>query len=140
MRVEMQHVDLVMLKHRIKEGREGRNQASPKGIYEDWDLGGCLSRKSARRGPSHRLPPLIEAGSKNQVHIVHGLVVEHPRPAERWRKGRRRSWQRERPLPLFSLFQRHGDGAGGARVRLEKRSRATRKQGNWGSKAQEAEE
>ena len=48
----MQHVDLVMLKHRIEEGGEGRNQASPEGIYEDWDLGGRLSRASARRRPA----------------------------------------------------------------------------------------
>ena len=38
LRVKMQHVDLIMLEHRVEEGREGRNQASPEAIYEDWDL------------------------------------------------------------------------------------------------------
>ena len=76
LRVKMQHVDLIMLKHRVEEGGEGRNQASPEGIYEDWDLGGRLSRASARRRPSHRLP--------HSLKLVASIG--------RRRKGRRRSW------------------------------------------------
>ena len=75
--VEMQHVDLIMLEHRVEEGGEGRNQASPEGIYEDWDLGGCPSHASARRRPSHRLSPLIETGGEHGTHLAHGLIVEH---------------------------------------------------------------
>ena len=94
LRVEMKHVDLIMLEQRVEEGGEGRNQASPKGFYEDWDLSGNPGHASARRGPSRHLPPLFEAGSEHWTHLVHGLVVEHPRPAEHRRKGRRRSRQR----------------------------------------------
>ena len=54
--VEMQHMDLVMFEHRVEEGRERGNQARPKGINEDWDLGDHPSNASARRKRSHRLP------------------------------------------------------------------------------------
>ena len=92
MRVEMQHVDLIMLEHRVEEGGEGRNQASLEGIYEDWDLCGCPDNASARRRPSRRLPPLIEAGSEHWTHLVHGLVIEHQGSAERRLEGRRCTW------------------------------------------------
>src|SRR3954465_3860259 len=71
--VEMQHVDLIMLEHRVEEGGEGRNQASPEGIYEDWDLSGSPGHASARREPSHRLSPLVEVGSEHWTNLVHGL-------------------------------------------------------------------
>ena len=110
----MEHVDLIMLEHRVEEGGEGRNQASPEGINEDRDLSGCPIHVSAGRGPSHRLSPLVEAGGKLGAHLVHGLIVEHSRPADRRLKRRQRSWQQQGFLPLFSLFRRHGDEAGGA--------------------------
>ena len=54
--VEMQHVDLVMFKHRVEEGGERGNQAGPKGIDEDWDLGGCPVNASTRHRPATVFP------------------------------------------------------------------------------------
>ena len=42
MRVEMEHVDLIVFEHRVEEGGEGRKQARPKGVNEDRNLGDCL--------------------------------------------------------------------------------------------------
>ena len=67
LRIEMEHVDLIVLEHRVEEGGEGRKQASPEGINEDRDLGNCLSHAAMRCGPIRRLSPLVETG----------LVVEH---------------------------------------------------------------
>ena len=39
LRVEMEHMDLIVLEHRVEEGGEGRKKASPEGINEDRDLG-----------------------------------------------------------------------------------------------------
>ena len=133
--VEMQHVDLIMLEHRVKKGGEGRNQASLVGLYEDWDLSGCPGNASARRGPSHRLSPLVETGSKHGAHLVHVLIVEHQGSAERRLEGWRRTWRRQGLLPLVCSLRRHSDEAGRAHIRLEGRSRVSRKQRDWGSEA-----
>ena len=46
--VKMQHMDLVVFKHCVEEGGERGNQARPKGVDEDWDLGDRPSDASAR--------------------------------------------------------------------------------------------
>ena len=130
LRVEMEHVDLIVLEHRVEEGREGRNQASLEGLNEDRNLGDCPSHPSVRRGPSCRRSPLVETRGKHGAHLVHGLVVEHPGPAEHRLEGWRRSWRGQKFLPLLGLFRRHGGEAGGAQVRLGGQRRAPRKQGD----------
>ena len=57
--IKMQHVDLIMRKHSVEEGGERRNQASPKGVDEEWDLGGCTVNASMRCRSVHRPSPLI---------------------------------------------------------------------------------
>ena len=138
--VEMQHKDLVMFEYRVEEGGERGNQACLKGINEDWDLGGRPSNASARRRPSHRLPPLVEAGGEHGTHLAHGLVVEHQGLADCRLDGWRRTWRGRRLLPLVCLFRRHDDEAGGVQVKLERRSRVLRKQRDWESKAWAMEE
>ena len=76
--IKVRHMDLIMGKHCVEEGGERGDQASPKSIDEDWDLGGSPVNASTRHRPSHRLSPLIEAGGKHGTHLVHGLIVEHP--------------------------------------------------------------
>ena len=81
MRVKVQHMDLIMRKHNIEEGRERRDQAGPKGVDKEGDLSRRPVNASARRRPSHRLSPLIEAGGEHGTHLAHGLIVEHQRSA-----------------------------------------------------------
>ena len=104
MGIKVQHVDLIMRKHRVEEGRERRNQASPKGIDEEWDLGGCPVDASMRSRPSHRLSPLIEDGGEHGMHLAHGLIVEHQRPAHCGLGGWRRAGQGSGFFPLSACF------------------------------------
>ena len=86
--IKVQHVDLIMGKHCVEEGGERRNQASPKGVDEEWDLGGCPVDTCKRRRLGHRPSPLIEARGKHGTHLVHGFFVEHQRPANGRLSGR----------------------------------------------------
>ena len=82
MRVKMKHMDLVVLEHHIDDSGEGRKQASLEGVNEERDLGDYPSHARARCRPGRRLSPLVEVGGEHGAHLAHGLVVEHPRPAE----------------------------------------------------------
>ena len=75
--IKVQHMDLIMGKHGVEEGGERRNQASPQGIDEEWNLGGCPVDTSSRRRPSHHLYPLIEAGGEGGADLVQGFRVEY---------------------------------------------------------------
>ena len=52
----MQHMDLVVFKHRVEEGGERRDQAGPKGINEDWDLDGSRSMRARDAGQATVFP------------------------------------------------------------------------------------
>ena len=129
MRIKVQHVDLIMRKHIVEEGGERRDQAGPKGIDEDWDLGGCPVNASARRRLSHCLSPLVEAGGEHGTHLAHGLIVEHQRSANCGLGGRGRTSRRQRLLPLIRLRRCHGDGASRAKVRLKRGAKSRGRRG-----------
>ena len=124
-------MDLIMRKHIVEEGGERRDQAGPKGVNEEGDLGGRSVDASTRRRPSHRLSPFIEVGGKHGTHLAHSLIVEHQRSTNCGLDGRRCTSRRQRFVPLIRLFRRHGDGVTRAQVRLERgaESRGSRRIG-----------
>ena len=80
MGIQVPHMDLIVGEHGVEEGRERRNQASPQGVDEEWNLGGCPLDGGARCGPDHRPPPFVEVTGERWVDLVHGFLVEHQRP------------------------------------------------------------
>ena len=87
--IKVQHMDLIVGKHDIKEGGEGRNQASPQGVDEELDLGGRPISGGSGRRLGHRPSPLVEASSERRANLIHGLLIEHPRLADGGLDGRR---------------------------------------------------
>ena len=90
MGIKVQHVNLVMGKHYVEEGGERGNQASPQGVDEEWNLGGCPLDGGARCGPGRRPPPFVGVSGEHRANLVHGFLVKHHRPLNGWPNGRGR--------------------------------------------------
>ena len=81
-------MDLIVGEHGIEEGGERGNQASPQGVDEELDLGGCPVDGGAGLGPGRGPPPFVEVSGERRAHLVHGFLVKHQRPAHGGFNGR----------------------------------------------------
>ena len=104
LRVKMQHVDLIVFQHCVEEGGERRDQAGPKGVDEERDLGGCPVNTSMRCRLGHHPSPLIEARGEHGTHHAHGLIVEHQRSANCGLDGRGALAEDRGFFPLSACF------------------------------------
>ena len=140
LRVEMQHVDLIMLKPRVEEGGERRNQASPKGIDE---IGTSVAARAMRvrdvgQATVFPLSLKLEASIGRTLSMASSLSTKD-RPTAGSTAGGALG-EDMCFFPLSACVRRHGDDAGRGQVRSERRSRVSRKQRDWGSKARAIEE
>ena len=77
MGTQVQHMDLIVGEHGVEEGGEGRNQANPQGVDEEFDVSGCPVDRGTECRPGRRPPPFVGVSGERGAHLVHGLLVEH---------------------------------------------------------------
>ena len=127
--IKMHHMDLIMGKHCIEEGRERGNQASPQGVDKESNLSDGPVNGGVGCRPNHRVSTLVEAGGERRADLAHGLQIEHQRPADGGLDCGRRAGRGHELLPFLLTIWRHGNGGAELNSDWEREQRLEEKGG-----------